>query len=154
AFPNENTEKLVATYYDSYTNCSFCALPEFSFATETWASTSNEPFNAFYRLKDKVVASSVKVLGTNNWLNTVTYYNRNGQVIQTIGSNHLGGNDRVSTLVDFSGKKLEELHTAIGYNSGGIATMRKRFDYDHAGRLLKVYHKINSQNEVILSAFE
>jgi|688.fasta_scaffold18725_3 RHS repeat-associated protein len=154
AFPNENTEKLVVTFYDSYANCSFCSAPEFTFTSETWNTTSNEPFNAFYRTKDKVVASSVRILGTNNWLNTVTYYNRNGQTIQTIGSNHLGGRDRVSTLFDFSGKKLEELHTAISYNSGGIATMRKRFDYDHAGRLLKVYHKINGQNEVILSALE
>ncbi len=145
---------LVATYYDSYSNCSFCSTPEYAFTSESWTNTSNEPFVRFYRLKDKVVASSVKVLGTNNWLNTVTHYNRNGQTIQTIGSNHLGGRDRVSNLVDFSGKKLEELHTAISYNNGGIAAMRKRFDYDHAGRLLKVYHKINGQNEVILSALE
>ncbi len=102
----------------------------------------------------RTVGSSVKILGTNNWLNTVSYYNRQGAVIQTIGSNHLSGRDRVSILYDFSEKRLEELHTLVNYNSGGITTQRKRFDYDHAGRLLKVYHQLNNQGEIVLSALE
>lgn len=146
---------LLASYYDNYSTCTPCQDANLQFvASESWQTTSNEPYQKFDRVLGKIVGSSIKILGTNNWLNTVSYYNRQGQTIQTIGTNHLGGRDRVSTLVDFSGKKLEELHTAISYNSGGIATMRKRFDYDHAGRLLKTYHKINGQNEVVLSAFE
>ncbi|MCE2995827.1 MAG: hypothetical protein LW863_09530, partial [Flammeovirgaceae bacterium] len=146
---------LVATYYDNYSTCVVCQDPNFQFVpSETWQTTSNEPFQKFDRVSGKTVGSSVKILGTNNWLNTVTYYNRHEQVIQTIGSNHLNGRDRLSILYDFSGKKLEELHTLANYNSGGISSQRKRFDYDHAGRLTKVYHRLNNQGEIILSALE
>ncbi|MCE2935794.1 MAG: DUF6443 domain-containing protein [Cyclobacteriaceae bacterium] len=144
---------LVATYYDNYT-CSVCQDPNYQFVSESWQSSSNEPFQKFDRVLGKTVASSVKILGTTSWLHTVTYYNRQGAVIQTIGGNHLGGRDRVSSLYDFSGKKLEELHTLMGYNSGGISTQRKRFDYDHAGRLLNVYHRLNSQWEIVLYRLE
>lgn len=163
AYPNVSDPNayLVATYYDDYLTCIPCQDTNFTFTTETsWVSSSNEPFQKFDRVLGKTVGSSVKILGTNNWLNTVTYYNRNGAVIQTIGSNHLigsnniNGRDRVSSLYDFSGKKLEELVTRINYNSGGIATERKRFIYDHAGRVLTTYHQLNSQPEIILSAFE
>ena len=163
AYPNVSDPNayLVATYYDDYLTCIPCQDTNFTFTTETgWVSSSNELFQKFDRVLGKTVGSSVKILGTNNWLNTVTYYNRNGLVIQTIGSNHLigsnnlNGRDRVSSLYDFSGKKLEELVTRINYNSGGIATERKRFIYDHAGRVLTTYHQLNSQPEIILSAFE
>ena len=146
---------LVATYYDNYSTCLPCQDSNLQFVTaEPWVSTSNEPYQKFDRVLGRTVGSSVKILDTNNWLNTVSYYNRQGAVIQTIGSNHLSGRDRVSILYDFSGKKLEELHTLVNYNSGGIATQRKRFDYDHAGRLLKVYHQLNTQGEIVLSSLE
>ena len=155
-FPTTNDEALVISYYDAYTHCGICQDANYQFVTEGgWNGSSNEPFQSFNRIKGQTVASSVKVLGSQpSWLNTVTYYNRWGQVIQTIGSNHLGGLDRVSSLVDFSGKTLEQLQTAIGYNSGGVNTLRKRYSYDHTGRVINTYHKINSQTEVILSSLE
>lgn len=157
AYPNvsDPNNYLVATYYDSYTNCSFCQTPNFQFnSDDLWVFSSDEPYQKFDRVLGKTVASSVKILGTNNWLNTVTYYNRHEQVIQTIGSNHLGGRDRISSLFNFSGQKIEEIHTLINYNSGGISTQRKRYYYDQAGRLTKVYHQLNNQGEIILSALE
>jgi len=157
AYPSVSNpnEYLVATYYDDYSTCTLCQDLNFQFASsEPWVSSSNEPFQKFNRVLGKTVASSVKILGTNNWLHTVSYYNRQGQVIQTIGSNHLGGSDRVSFLYDFIGKKLEEIQTLINYNSGGITTLRKRYTYAHAGRVTKVYHQINSQREIVLSALE
>jgi RHS repeat-associated protein len=155
-FPTTNDEALVISYYDGYTHCGICQDANYQFVTESgWNGPCNEPFQSFNRIKGQTVASSVKILGSQtSWLNTVTYYNRWGQVIQTIGSNHLGGLDRVSSLVDFSGKTLEQLQTAIGYNSGGVNTLRKRYSYDHTGRVINTYHKINSQTEVILSSLE
>ncbi|MBI1767427.1 MAG: hypothetical protein HYR67_03520 [Bacteroidetes bacterium] len=155
-FPIANDEALAITYYDSYANCNICSDPNYQFVAEAWTTTGNtEPFNNYTRIKGSVVASSIKILGTSTWLNTVSYYNRGGQAIQVIGSNHLGGRDRISTYVDFSGKKLEELQTAIGYNSGGISTMRKVFSYDPVSLLpTSVKHQINSQPMITLSALE
>ncbi|MBS1981356.1 MAG: hypothetical protein JST74_09315 [Bacteroidetes bacterium] len=161
-FPTTNVEQLVKTYYDSY-SCEVCSNTNFQYVSgEAWkntppySTTPDETFpSALYtRLKGATVASSVKILGTTTWLNTVSYYNRYGSVVQVIGANHVGGRDRISTLYDFSGKKLEELQTAIGYNTGNITTQRKVFSYDPVGRLLQVQHQVNSQPMVILSALE
>lgn len=153
-YPVLNVQPLTRTYYDDYASCSVCQDSNFAFVNESWTTSSNEPYQNFTRVKGKIVGSSVLNLATNTWLNTVSYYNRHGQVIQMIGSNHLGGRDRISTLYDFSGKKLEEIQTTIGYNSGGVNTMRKVFTYDAAGRLLTTKHQINSQPMIILSALE
>ena len=42
---------------------------------------------------------------------------------------------------------LANLRTSFGQTSQTVA---RRFEYDHAGRLSKVYHKLNSDTEVLL----
>jgi RHS repeat-associated protein len=148
-FPNANDEALVISYYDTYKNCVVCQDANYQFATETWTKTTNEPFQKFDRVKGKAVAGSVKILGSTRWLHTVSYFNKNSQMIQTVSSDHLNGRERSSSLVDFSGKTLEALNTYIGLPT--VATIRRWFDYDHTGRVLKAYHKINSQPEVVLA---
>lgn len=152
-YPVQNIEKLTLMYYDSYSSCPICQDPNYAFVAESWSQTSNEPFQSVAQVDGKVVGSSVKILGTNTWLNTVTYYNRQGQVIQTIGGNHLGGRDRISSLFDFSGKKIEELQTSTGYNNGGVSTLRKIFSYDAKGRVTSVQHQINNQPVVTLASY-
>ncbi|MBL7864804.1 MAG: fibronectin type III domain-containing protein, partial [Cyclobacteriaceae bacterium] len=152
-FPDGNDEPLVISYYDDYSTCAPCGDTNLQFVQESW-SDSLDLSSAKNQVLGFKIASSVRLLNTATWLKTVSYYNRNGEVIQVIGANHLGGRDRVSTLMDFTGKTIEERHTATGYNSGGINTIRKRFTYDHAGRLEKTLHKINSQPEVIISKLE
>jgi RHS repeat-associated protein len=153
-FPNANDEALVISYYDTYNDCSICQDVNYQFVSEAWGVSSNEPFQKFTRIKDKTVAGSVKVVGTSGqWLNTVTYYNRQGQAIQTVSSNHVNGIERHSTLPDFSGKTLRALTTYLGM-AIPVSTILRRFDYDHMGRVLKTYHQINNQPEVVLSANE
>jgi RHS repeat-associated protein len=154
-FPTTNDEALVISYYDTYKDCGICQDAKYQFFNEAWGVASNEPFQKFTRIKGSTVAGSVKVLGSTSgqWLNSVTYYNRQGQAIQTISSNHVNGIERHSTLPDFSGKTLRALTTYTGM-SVPVSTILRRFDYDHAGRVMKTYHQINSQPEVVLSANE
>ncbi|MBX2944153.1 MAG: hypothetical protein KF860_17620, partial [Cyclobacteriaceae bacterium] len=152
-FPTTNDHALVVTYYDTYTGCGFCELPAYQFVNESWGGiTSNEPFAKSSQVLGKAVAGRVRILDTDDWLNSVSYYDRNGAVIQTIGSDHLGGTSRSSTLSDFSGKVLAALNT---YSIPGvdINSIRRRFTYDHAGRLLKTYHQLSGQPEVILNEY-
>ncbi|WP_276373029.1 DUF6443 domain-containing protein [Chryseolinea sp. H1M3-3] len=154
AFPKVNDEPLAITFYDDYKQCGICQDANFGFSSETWVGTSNEAFSKTDFVKDQVIAGSTKILGTNTqWLHTVSYFNRNGEVIQTIFSDHLGGRQRSSTLVDFTGKALENLTTYSGLNIG-VSTVRRRFVYDNSDRLLKTYHRINSQPEVVLTALD
>ncbi|MCD6565134.1 MAG: RHS repeat-associated core domain-containing protein, partial [Bacteroidales bacterium] len=70
-------------------------------------------------------------------------------VIQSVSDNHLGGTDRVSMLYDFPGKILKtiELHTP---DMQEFTQVKKRYEYDHAGRLIRVFHQVNGENEVVL----
>jgi len=152
-FPDGNDEPLVISYYDDYTTCAPCGDTNLLFVQESW-SDPLDLSSAKYNVLGSKIASKVRILDSLAWLSTVSYYNKNGEVVQIIGTNHLGGRDRVSTLMDFSGKVLEERQAAIGYNSGGINTIKKRFIYDHAGRLEKTFHQINNQPEAMISKLE
>lgn len=153
SFPTENYEEMVISYYDNYSSadCSICTDVNFQFVNESWgALTSNEPFVKSDRVRGLTVGGSVKILGTNQWLHSVSYYNKWGAVIQTISSNHLGGRTRSSSLIDFTGKPLAAWQTHIGF--GPITTIKRRFTYDHADRLINTYHQVNTQPEVLLSS--
>lgn len=152
-FPDGTDEPLVISYYDDYTTCAPCGDTNLQFVQESW-SDSLDLSSAKYNVLGSKIASKVRILDSLAWLNTVSYYNKNGEIVQVVGTNHMGGRDRVSTLMDFAGKVLEERQAAIGYNSGGISTIRKWFTYDHAGRLEKTFHKINNQPEVMISKLE
>lgn len=155
-FPTTGIENLVFTYFDDYARCEVCSDANYQFTSETFNSSSNDgaAFSKATAILGNVVGSKVKILGTSTWLPTVTYYNWQGKSIQTIGGNHLGGRDRVSSLFDFSGKKLEELQTAISYSNGGINTLRKVFTYDPMGRVLVVQHQINTQPIIQLASYQ
>lgn len=146
-FPTSNYEELTVTYYDNYADCNICQDASYQFVPETFTTTSNEPFQKFERLKGQIVGSSIKVLDSDQWLHSVIYYNRHGDVIQTFSTDHRGGITRSSTLVDFTGLPLAT-KTIIDGN-----TITERFEYDHAGRPLKKYHKLNSQPEVIIAKY-
>jgi RHS repeat-associated protein len=149
AFPSEGDEALTVTYYDNYNgNSGIFQNPSLQFTTESWQTTVGaEPFVRFSRVIGQATGSSIKILGTDTWLHTVTYYDKSQRTIQGVTQNHLGGVDRSSSLYDFTGKVLE----GIGIING--QRIARRNIYDHAGRLLKSYHKLNSQPEIILTAF-
>ncbi len=151
SYPQQNVEKMVVSYYDSYVDCSVCQDPNFAFVNESWGTdTSNEPFAKTDRVRGQTIAGSVKVLGTaDQWLHSVTYFNRQQQAIQTISSNHLGGRVRASSSVEFSGRTKATLQTYLGFNVP-VSMIKRRFTYDHADRLMTVKHQLNTQPEVTL----
>jgi RHS repeat-associated protein len=156
-FPTSGDNAVSITYYDDYTNCTPCQDANYQYVTESWnSSLTNSDIQKYTSVRGKIVSSLVKNLSTGSMMPTVAYYNKRGQLLQSISANHLGGFDRASALADFSGKKLEELESYIGYNSGGINTIRKTFTYDgSSGRnLVNVKHKINNQPEIIMGAFQ
>lgn len=147
-FPANEMQNMTATYYDGYTSNDFVFQnPAFLFETKTWpANADADPYEKFDRLKGQVTGVSTRVLNSDQWLHTVTYYDRKQRPIQTVSSTLNGGVTRYATRYDFGSKlldsKLEQLSQTIA----------KRFIYDHKGRLLKAFHKLNSQPEVLLSS--
>jgi RHS repeat-associated protein len=87
----------------------------------------------------------------NSWTRTVQYYDEYGRVIQAQSINQLGKKEITDTQYDFSGKVLyTKLTTQNVYDDSQIV-VKKGYQYDHAGRVKKVYQQINADPVVLLA---
>lgn len=139
---------LTVTYYDNYLFRDNLAGSAYNYVPGDLTGQAT----AFNRVTGLVTGTKVNVLGTTNYLWSVNYYDDKYRTIQTLAQNHKGGIDRVTNVYDFVGKVLES--KTIHNNGIATHTIKNRFQYDHAGRLLKTWHKVNTENEVLLSATE
>ncbi|PSL47422.1 RHS repeat-associated protein [Chitinophaga niastensis] len=92
-----------------------------------------------------VTGTKVRVLGTDKWLTTTTYYTDKGRVAQVIADNVGGGQDVVTNLYNFNGKLLSNYLRHKNPRSGAtpqtmVLTM---LAYDDAGRLTQVTKQLN-----------
>ncbi|MBV7532220.1 DUF6443 domain-containing protein [Chitinophaga sp. sic0106] len=98
-----------------------------------------------------------RVLGTNQWLTSTTYYDYRGKPIQVITDNITNGQEIVSNLYDFNGK-LVSSYLRQKNPASGVTPETKVLtvnDYDPAGRILTISKQIDdngplktvSQNE-------
>ena len=146
-------EILTVTFYDNY---DFIADGRLGTTTVNYGF---EPelgllnMDTFTRVKGQVTGSRTQVLGENKYLNTVIYYDERYRVVQTVTDNYTGGFDRVTTEYDFAGRVLRTQQThRRGTGSFEDLVVNQSFTYDHASRLLNTYHRINSQDSVLLTA--
>jgi RHS repeat-associated protein len=145
-FPSANIDVLSVTYYDNY------SFKNLIGATLNYVpnEVAEQPASEFTTVKGLVTGTKVKVLGSSTFLCSVSYYDDQYRSIQTLSQNHKGGIDLSTSQLDFSGKAL---HAKTSYNdASGTTIIKRRFVYDHAGRLLKTYHQVNNNAEVLLSA--
>lgn len=91
-----------------------------------------------------VTGNKIRVLGTDKWLTTTTYYDAKGRIIQMVGENHLGGKDILTTLYNFSGNVLATyLRHQNPRSITAQTTLFTSMTYDHGGRLLTVRKRLN-----------
>ncbi len=102
-------------------------------------------------VKGLTTGSKVKVLDSSpeKWLNTVVYYDDDYREIQIISENHLGGYDRISSDLNWAGELLESRLYHSKNNTGVDLSYGQRYDYDHDGRLLKVWNEIDPSGNPI-----
>ena len=142
SFPNTNAVTIyTVNYYDSYVD-----LPSglTSTVTTSYGKTSTR------NTKGLATISKVRVLGTNNWITTVTYYDEKARPIYVYSKNdELQTTDIVeSKLDDFTGRVLETKTTHKKTGKTDIVTVDK-FYYDNLDRLTKQTQTIGSNTEVI-----
>ncbi|MFT5914033.1 MAG: RHS repeat-associated protein [Flammeovirgaceae bacterium] len=156
SFPHGNfgasqIELLSVTYYDGYeavdAKYDFRAVTEFENIPKTDFS------NQTNRVRGMLTATRVKVLNTDNWLWTVSHYDKKGRPIQIVADNHLGGVDVASTLHhDFNSQVLKsKMEISVNGVATNILTWKT---YDHAGRVLTSHYKLNEQDEELLATYQ
>ena len=140
AIPVTLTELYTINYYDTY---NYEDLPAgFVVPTKVYSNIVNVTTNT----KGLATVTKTKVLTTNNWITTVTYYDAKARPIYVYSNNpYLGTVDIVeSKLDDFTGKVLETKTTHTKTGKDPIVTI-DRFEYDHMDRLVSQNQQINSQ---------
>lgn len=148
-FPTENCEALSLNYYDDY-DTDFNGTADYSYAVQNLVNeaTVNTTVNGL------TTVSKTKILGSSNWLTTVTFYDKLYRPIQVQGNNHknLASLGDISTVVyNFIDQPVYSKQV-INPGSNPV-TICKRLDYDHMGRLVKEWQKVNTDAEVLLAQF-
>ncbi|MDR2652657.1 MAG: DUF6443 domain-containing protein [Prevotellaceae bacterium] len=159
---NPNDYKLLTVnYYDNY---SFLSLLD-NDRTDGLRYISNPDYDGAYSAEMHrvgcvyvpVPAPKMLLTGTRSYilddsgefLATVFYYDKKGQIVQQRSTNHLQGFDIVYNKYDFVGnieKTLKEHST-----SSSTVSELYEHDYDHAGRLLKTYYTLNQNPQVVVA---
>lgn len=135
SYPNTTSlTVLTINYYDSYVD-----LPTGLSTTQTnvygVASTT--------RTQGMPTMSKTRILGTNNWITTVTYNDYKGRPVYIFSKNdYLETVDIIeSKLDDFTGRVEETTTTHKKLNKPDLVTIDK-FEYDHANRLTSQTQKV------------
>ncbi|MGD1961139.1 MAG: DUF6443 domain-containing protein, partial [Fulvivirga sp.] len=164
SFPDVNNEEayLSVTYFDNYdfiaSDASFGTSYNYDNSTlgceNVAQGTYCFPSDALKILKGKVTGSKTRVLNKSEWLNEVVYYDDKGRTIQAVAQNYRGGIDRASSLYSFSGWLLATASSLVAPD-GRTYGIKRRFVYDHTGRLKEGYHELFKdgvgQGEVFLA---
>ncbi len=145
-FPTDSLEVLTVTYYDNYDFVDDLAGTAYEFVS---SHLEGQETTANTRVKGQVTGTKTNVLGTNDFLWGVNYYDDKYRPIQTVATNSRGnGVDRMTSVYDFVGKVLSTKTTTEGHD------IARRLAYDHAGRLLETWHGLDSEDSVLLAKNE
>ena len=140
AFPNTGLELLTIHYYDRY---------DFDIV----GGTTEDAYGITPTTKTMTLAtgSKTRVLNTNQWITTVTYYDKKARPIYSyIRNDYLNTTEKIKNKVNFVGEVLETTTEHIKDGQASIITIEK-FTYDHTGRLLKHTHQMAGQPEETLA---
>ncbi|MFZ6012030.1 MAG: DUF6443 domain-containing protein, partial [Bacteroidota bacterium] len=109
-------------YYDNYNFRSLWA-GNYVYVNDALAQTVNgvnytQPTAEFLRVTGLATGTKVKVLdggvrGGYVWLKSINYYDDKYRVVQIMADNYKGGTDRITNLLDFTGKVLKTKTTHL-----------------------------------------
>jgi RHS repeat-associated protein len=151
---------LTQSFYDDYTNATkaYTAVDNSLFDASTDPSAVPLPAQPSPQTRGMATTSKVKVitnyadLTQGSWIETTTYYNDQGNVIQMQSDNAMGGTDRVSSKLDFVGRAwgVAETHRAGTSNQFTIVS---RNVFDKQGKLTDLYKNFNNTFSKYLASY-
>jgi hypothetical protein len=155
-----NDEVHTVTYYDDYDvlneshfNSVAPSADDFDYETGITGYTDNDA-DLWTSMKGQVTATKTLLydIGAGDqYIHTVTYYDWKYRPIQIRSTNQFGGLNVVHNLYDFVGN-LTHSREVYSVDAGGNEqyVINKEYIYDHADRLLEVYHQIGDDGENVL----
>ena len=144
SFPNSGISQILTiNYYDNYNfDTDGMTLPSTIYGEDVVDDTQG-----------LLTGNKVRVLGTNDWIISLTGYDEKGRTIYTIEkNNYLMTTEIVESKLDFAGKVLETKtrHTNTNDNTLGTIVTVDKFYYDQAARLKRQTQRIGSNREEII----
>lgn len=153
SFPTTNSnatalEVMSVNYYDNYdfdTN----GTADFSYTAQSLPGEETQ-----FRSFGLPTGSKRLILGTTTWLYNYVFYDKYGHAIQVRSNNHLSATiDNLSTYVyHFDGTLTYAKTTHKGAAATTVTTLQ-RMEYDHAGRISKLFQSINGGSEVQVATY-
>jgi len=142
------TAYLTVTYYDTYTFVAGSSLNGTIYVRPSELNFDNAyhilpEYNA--NVKGQVTGTMTKILGTTDFIESISYYDDRYRVIQIVTENHQNGTDIISNQYDFIGnvKMIKSVHSGLSQTSTIL-----EYEYDHANRLMDGYHTFNDGNRI------
>ncbi|WP_298509092.1 DUF6443 domain-containing protein [uncultured Kordia sp.] len=106
---------------------------------------------AFGNPKGLLTGNILKILTTDKWTTSFLYYDNKGREIHSTSKNeYLDTQDAMSTLLDFTGKPINNKATHIKGKNIPIVT-EDQFIYDNMSRLLYQTKQINGFNKELIA---
>lgn len=162
AYPNTtaNYEELSRQFYDSYDWLSIYGNPFTANRLTTYdihfqsSNTTVYPYPEEmiqdFKLKGYNTGARIKVLGTNQYLYSISYYDAKGRVIQSQATNITGGKTINTTQYGFNGGMIASYSwtSNLSDNATQPQGVLTSFEYDDLGRLVQVKKGIFTDNGV------
>lgn len=146
SFPTTILEVFNVNYYDNY---DFDNNGTYSYVNEGLTGEGTQ-FRAF----GLPTGSKRLVLGSATWLYKYVFYDKHGRAIQIRSNNHLSAAiDNLATYVYNSDGTLKYSKTTHKGTGGTVVTTLQRMDYDHTGRLTKLFQSLNGGSEVQVATY-
>lgn len=149
AYPSGTFTALSLNYYDTYPGTNrwnLVPVPESILGQPVMAGDVRST-------KSLPTASSVKNLEDDSWTSTHIWYDTKARPVGSYTQNHLGGYTVTENLLHFSGAVLAANTFHQRLSSDLQVAVRERFEYDSQFRLLKQYHQVNSNPEVLMAEY-
>jgi len=149
SYPASVGDELTHTWYDDYT---YSGSKGFDNTDLSKLGAGGNPYPETLQKSDlvygKVTGTKTKVLGTSQYLISTIYYDEDGRTIQILSDNYAGGIDIITTRYDFGGKVLASYvkQTNPLAIPSSTRVLTKMF-YDAGGRVIKIWKKLNDNND-------
>jgi RHS repeat-associated protein len=148
---------LTYTFYDSYDysgklNYVGTDFSSLSSGSNPYAETS--PTGGSTMTRGLVTGTKVRVLDTDQWLTTTSYYDDKGRVVQVVSDNTTGGKDITTNQYDYNGKVLSSFlrHTNQRSAATPQTTLLTMMSYDNVGRVINITKRLNSDSTQTIAA--